>query len=192
MSRLLLCLLLLLPSCITYRRAMGRDWNPTQGDRVIQAFARYAYSSNEKEGDGEADDGSGRLDQESLIIDMEFGYFVSDANELGLSVDGAWTNDEIDDNYVGSVGLFYNYNHAVGPRATLYFGPEVMHVRADPGTGAERVDEIAYGARVGMRFWFTPAVGFVIEPSYSQTPYDEAVGGDQDQYLLKMGISVKF
>lgn len=192
MLKSLLCLLLLLPSCITYRRAMGRDWNPVSGDRVVQAFARYAYADNGSAGTAEAGDPSQRLDKESLIIDTEFGYFVSDANELGVSVDGAWSNNEIGDSYAGAFGLYYNYNISVGPRATLYMGPEVVQVRVEPGNGAERIEEIAYGAHVGMRFWFTPAVGFVIEPSYLSTSFEEAVGGEQDQYMLKMGISVKF
>ena len=183
----------LLAGCGATRATTGADdFNPSAGNKVVQAFVRYIYADNSAEDDtgggGAAQVG---LDQELLTVDADLGYFVSDANELGVSVDGLWANNEFDDSSTAAVGAFYNYNVALGPRTTMYFGPEALFVRFDPGGGSERVEEVAYGGRLGFRFWFTPAVSFVVEPSYLFTPYDDEIGGDQDQFALKLGVGVK-
>jgi len=188
-----LCLLLLLVGCASPKRTSSRDdWNPKAGDNVIQAFVRYVYADNEGDDDVAEGETPTGLDQEALTVDTDFGYFLSDRSELGFSLDGIWINNEIDDSYTGAAGVFYNLNFALGPRTTLYVGPEVLWVRLDSGGGVDKVDEIAYGGRIGLRFWFTPAVSFLVEPSYLFTPYDDDIGGDQDQFTFKLGVGVKF
>ena len=155
------------------------NYTETKGEKLVALFTRYDHADNET-----------GINQEALTVDLDLGYFLTDHHEVGVGVDGFLIRTELSESTNYFIGPFYNYIFKVSPRASIYAGPDILFQSFD--SGADAIDEIGYGAHVGARFWYTPHVSFVLEPSYLFTDFEDSVGGAQDLFRFKFGVAIKF
>jgi len=130
-------------------------FGPTGGEQLFGIYGDLASVS--------ADYPGGSASASVFGGALSFGYFLTDANEIGaLLLATIISPDSGDDIKAWSLTPYYNYNFRQDPRTWYYVGAHTGFAYLDAGGDSDGA--LALGAHCGMRHWISPRTAFFVEP----------------------------
>lgn len=125
-----------------------------------------------------------------LIAGIGYGYFITDASQIGGTFLGMQTsNGDTDTNLL--LDLYYKYHFTSPGQTTVpYLGVQVGNIWYEWGGYDDTI--LSYGAMAGIKFFITENTTFFTELNYRVYDVSGAEDLDIDQTSLLFGLSYYF